>query len=135
MNKIEDNTDGKIHCVHGLEELILLKTMLPKAIHRFNTIPIKIPMAFFTELEPQFKLSLEKQKILNSHNNLRKKNRAGDITLPEKRLIFLGLHPWHMEVPRLRVKSELQLPAYASTTAAARPHRQPMTQLEAMPDP
>ena len=33
---------------------------------------------------------------------------------------FLGLHPWHMEVPRPGVKSELQLPAY--TTAIARPH-------------
>ena len=30
---------------------------------------------------------------------------------------FLWLHPQHMEVPRLRVKSELQLPAYATTTA------------------
>ena len=25
---------------------------------------------------------------------------------------ILGLHVWHMEVPRLGVKSELQLPAY-----------------------
>ena len=25
---------------------------------------------------------------------------------------FLGLHPWHVEVLRLGVKSELQLPAY-----------------------
>ena len=29
---------------------------------------------------------------------------------------FLGLHPWHMEVPRLGVKLELQLPAYATAT-------------------
>ena len=30
---------------------------------------------------------------------------------------FLGPHPWHMEVPRLGVQSELQLPAYARATA------------------
>ena len=34
-------------------------------------------------------------------------------------LFFLGLHPWHMEVPKLGAESELQLPAY--TTAAATP--------------
>ena len=31
--------------------------------------------------------------------------------------VFLGLHPWHMEVPRLRVQLELQLPAYTTATA------------------
>ena len=31
--------------------------------------------------------------------------------------LFLGLHPWHMEIPRLGVESELQLPAYATAMA------------------
>ena len=34
-------------------------------------------------------------------------------------LVFLGSHPQHMEVPRLQVESELQLPAY--TVAIAMP--------------
>ena len=29
----------------------------------------------------------------------------------------LGPHPWHVEVPRLRVEWELQLPAYTTATA------------------
>ena len=32
-------------------------------------------------------------------------------------LCFLGQHPWHMEVLRLGVKSDLQLQAYATATA------------------
>ena len=32
-------------------------------------------------------------------------------------LVFLGPHLWHMEVPRLGVQSELQLPAYTTATA------------------
>ena len=31
--------------------------------------------------------------------------------------VFLGLHLQHMKVPRLGVKSKLQLPAYATATA------------------
>ena len=32
-------------------------------------------------------------------------------------IVFLGLHSWHMEVPGLGVKLELQLLAYATATA------------------
>ena len=32
-------------------------------------------------------------------------------------VLFLGLHPQHMEVPRLGVELELQLPAYTTVTA------------------
>jgi len=33
---------------------------------------------------------------------------------------FLGPNPWHMEVPRLGVQSELRLPAYTTTKTAMR---------------
>ena len=35
--------------------------------------------------------------------------------------VFYGLHRQHMEVPRLGVESELQLPAYATATATPDP--------------
>ena len=41
--------DRKLFHVHGLLRINTIKMFtLPKAIHRFN---VKIPMAFFTELE------------------------------------------------------------------------------------
>ena len=36
---------------------------------------------------------------------------------------FLGLHPRHLEVPRLWVESELQLPAYTTVTSTEDPSR------------
>ena len=35
--------------------------------------------------------------------------------------VFLGLHPQHMEVPRLEVKLKLHLPAYSTATAMPDP--------------
>ena len=37
--------------------------------------------------------------------------------------VFLGPHPWHMEVLGLGVKSELQLPTYTTATAMPDPSR------------
>ena len=41
----------------------------------------------------------------------------GDIFLTFVVVVFLGLHPQHMEVHRLGAESKLQLPAYITATA------------------